>query len=82
MSILFDIVWLGGDPNRQSIRDKFAGTYVIRRKATPAGRGPIEFKIYFMFDYGIIFAEVVRTAAKLQVGQLSSESAVSGEVSS
>ena len=60
LNLLFDILWLGGDPNRQSVRDKFAGTYVVRRRATPAGRGRIDYKTYYMMSYNLVFPEVVR----------------------
>jgi uncharacterized RDD family membrane protein YckC len=65
-NMLIDIIWLGGDPNRQSIRDKFAGTYVVRRTASPAGSGPIEYKLYLMFAYSLVFAEVNRTPKQPQ----------------
>jgi uncharacterized RDD family membrane protein YckC len=81
MNPLFDIIWLGGDPNKQSLRDKFAGTYVVRDKAPHAGHGPIAYQIYCMFGYNFIFAEVTRTPAKPEDGQLPSETAVSDEPS-
>jgi len=81
-NMLFDILWLGGDPNRQSLRDKFAGTYVVREKATPAGHGPIDYKIYLMFGYSFIFAEVVRTATDPENERLSSKAPEVDEVSS
>jgi uncharacterized RDD family membrane protein YckC len=37
----YDLIWLAGDERRQSLRDKVAGTYVIRKAAEPAGHGPI-----------------------------------------
>lgn len=58
--LLFDLLWVGNDPNRQSIRDKFARTYVVRRKATPAGRGPIGYKTYYLMTYNLVFPEVIR----------------------
>lgn len=60
LNVLFDIIWLGGDPHRQSIRDKFAGTYVIRKRAAPAGQGAIRHMIYFMFGSTFMFQEVER----------------------
>ena len=60
LNILGDIIWLGGDPNRQSIRDKFAKTYVVRRNAVPTGSAPIRYKTYYMFNYNLMFAEVER----------------------
>lgn len=40
LSFPIDLLWLAGDDRRQSLRDKIAGTYVIRKAAAPAGRGP------------------------------------------
>lgn len=60
---LFDFLWVGNDPNRQSIRDKFAGTCVVRRKATPAGRGPIHYMTYYVMAYTLVFPEVIRKDA-------------------
>ncbi|MDH3974742.1 MAG: RDD family protein [Deltaproteobacteria bacterium] len=58
--LLFDIFWLGGDDNRQSLRDKLAGTYVIRKNAIPSGRGTIGYSQYGLFCYQLIFSEVMR----------------------
>jgi uncharacterized RDD family membrane protein YckC len=60
LNFLFDILWVGNDPNRQSIRDKFARTYVVRRKASPSGRGPINYKTYYIMTYNLVFPEVTR----------------------
>jgi uncharacterized RDD family membrane protein YckC len=59
-NLLADVIWLGGDANRQSIRDKIARTYVVRRDAFPAGSGEIRYRTYFIFGYNIVFAEVER----------------------
>ncbi len=64
LNLFFDLIWLSGDPNRQSMRDKFAGTYVVRRKAMPAGNGPIDYKTYFIMTNAFVFAEVSRPAAE------------------
>jgi len=64
--LLADIIWLCGDPNRQSIRDKFAGTYVIRRKAQPLGSAAVKYKNYCIFTYNLMFAEVDRNCAATQ----------------
>jgi uncharacterized RDD family membrane protein YckC len=60
LNLLFDIIWLGGDPNRQSIRDKFAATYVIRKRAAPAGQGAIRYMTFFMGGSTLMFQEVER----------------------
>jgi uncharacterized RDD family membrane protein YckC len=38
---ILDVAFLAGDPDRQTLRDKLAWTYVVRRGALPAGRGPV-----------------------------------------
>jgi uncharacterized RDD family membrane protein YckC len=38
---VFDLIYLAGDRRKQSLRDKVAGTYVVRRLASPAGTGTI-----------------------------------------
>jgi hypothetical protein len=55
---LIDLGWLSGDRHRQSLRDKFAQTYVIRQQTHPAGRGPIVFSHYDIFGFSFLFQEV------------------------
>jgi len=43
-NILLDLLWITSDPYRQSLRDKFAHTYVIKRNARVAGKGKIIFR--------------------------------------
>ena len=58
LNFLIDLFWLTGDPNRQAIRDKLAGTYVIRLHATPAGSGPIMIRTYMFWGMTFLFREV------------------------
>ena len=55
---LLDLVWLSGDPHRQALRDKLAGTYVVMRQAVPAGRGKIVYRPYEILFYSFLFREV------------------------
>ncbi|HUG92131.1 MAG TPA: RDD family protein [Planctomycetaceae bacterium] len=57
---VLDWLWLGGDPSRQTLRDKVAGTLVVRRNAVPAGRGRIAVAFYDLFTLSIPFLEVRR----------------------
>jgi hypothetical protein len=66
-NILIDLLWIGNDARRQALRDKFAGTYVIRRGAEPIARGPIRYEYYTILGNNFIFAEV-RPDAKARVG--------------
>jgi len=59
---LVDLLWLTGDANRQALRDKFAGTYVVRLEATPAGSGPIRVRTYMFWGMTFLFREVGRAA--------------------
>ena len=60
VNALMDIVWVGGDPNAQSVRDKLAGTYIVRRSAAPAGRARIRRVTLSVFGYILMVHEVGR----------------------
>jgi uncharacterized RDD family membrane protein YckC len=64
---LIDLLWLSGDRDRQTLRDKFAGTYVVRKAAVPCGEGAIRSVHYFLFGFSILFLEVERPRAAAQV---------------
>ena len=57
---LLDIAWVAGDANRQSVRDKLAGTYIVRRSAVPAGRGRLRRATLSLFGYTLMVQEVGR----------------------
>ena len=57
---IVDLLWFWGDDNRQTLRDRLAGTYVIRRKAVPIGGGPIRLTTLFILGYTIVYPEVIR----------------------
>jgi uncharacterized RDD family membrane protein YckC len=58
--IIVDVLWLGGDENRQTLRDKIVGTYVIRDDALPAGRGQQQLVPYYLLGWNFRFREVKR----------------------
>ncbi len=44
-----DILWLTGESSKQTLRDKYAGTYVVRSNATPEGKGVLRnVSLHFM----------------------------------
>jgi uncharacterized RDD family membrane protein YckC len=63
LNVFFDLFWLTTDPNRQTLRDKLTGTYVIRRGAQPVGRGPIAYPTYFIASMSFTMPEVLRERA-------------------
>jgi uncharacterized RDD family membrane protein YckC len=64
---LVDLLWLSGDRDRQTLRDKFAGTYVVRKEAVPCGEGVVRSVHYFLFGFSILFLEVERPRAAAPV---------------
>ena len=62
LNLFLDLFWVGNDREKQSLRDKFAGTYVIRKNAPISGRGQIAFSTYTCFGYSFIFKEVSHDA--------------------
>ena len=55
-----DLLWVAGDRDRQALRDKLAGTYMVRRTAQPAGRGPIRHATMTALGYTFMVQEVGR----------------------
>ncbi len=64
IDLIVDLIWLWGDENRQTIRDKIAATYVIRSDAVPIGKGTIVRKNYFLLGWSWIFQEVEKSGPK------------------
>ena len=60
LNFVLDLFWLTGDADRQALRDKFAGTYVIRKDASPAGSGTIVMRTYMFWGMTFLFKEVRR----------------------
>jgi uncharacterized RDD family membrane protein YckC len=61
INCIVDLIWLAGDDNRQTIRDKLAATYVIKPNATPIRTGMITRRKYFFLGWSFIFQEVKRS---------------------
>ncbi len=64
IDLIADLIWLGGDDNRQTIRDKIAATYVIRPDAVPIGTGTVIRRNNFLLGWSFIFQEVKRNQIK------------------
>jgi uncharacterized RDD family membrane protein YckC len=59
-NFIADVVWLGGDENRQTLRDKVVGTYVVKDEAIPLGQGEQILVPYFFLAWSLMFREVKR----------------------
>lgn len=55
---LIDLWWLTGDEVRQTLRDKLAGTVVVRKSAVAAGTGAIRLNRYQFHMFSLVFYEV------------------------
>ena len=53
-----DIGFLSGDPHRQSLRDKFALTYVVKLAAEPVGTAKLVHQHIEICGYNFLFREV------------------------
>ncbi len=56
--LLIDLLWLTGEKTRQTLRDKYAGTYVIRKNAVPIGKAPIIQTRLDVLGWHLVFSEV------------------------
>lgn len=62
-SLLLDLGWMADEPQKQTLRDKWAGTYVVRRKARPNGTAPIRYKRIGLAGMLLIVPEIGRSRA-------------------
>jgi uncharacterized RDD family membrane protein YckC len=63
---VFDFAWMLDEPAKQTLRDKWAGTFVVRRKAKPVGTAPIRYMRIGFAGIFLIFPEVDRTKVTVQ----------------
>lgn len=58
-SLIIDILWLTGEPTRQTLRDKYVGTYVVRNNAEPYGTGSLRNVSLDFLGWHLVFKEIV-----------------------
>jgi uncharacterized RDD family membrane protein YckC len=58
-NVVFDLAWSGIDIDRQSLRDRFAGTLLIRHRAKPIGSGEVHTDLYFLSGFTILFPRLM-----------------------
>lgn len=56
--LLNDLIWLTGEKTKQTLRDKFSGTYVVRKTAQPIGNAKIVMTRLFVLGWNLIYKEV------------------------
>ena len=53
-----DLIWLTGEETKQTLRDKFAETYVIKKSSLPIGEAPIVSTRLCVNGWHLLFMEV------------------------
>ncbi len=60
-NFLLDLIWIGADTEQQTLRDCYAGTYVVRRSAAPVGVAPIHLAYYCGAGMTLVYPRVVHS---------------------
>jgi len=58
LAMIVDILWLTGEPTRQTLRDKYVGTYVIKKNARPIGKGNQRYVSLNFMGWNLMLREV------------------------
>lgn len=58
IGIFWDLLWLTSERTKQTIRDKMAGTYVVKRDAHPFGDGKLRRVMLGVLGWNLAFLEV------------------------
>ncbi|MEJ2156269.1 MAG: RDD family protein [Desulfobacteraceae bacterium] len=59
-----DIVWLTSEATKQTLRDKYVGTYVIRQNAIPVGKGRLQNVSLGFMGWNLVYREVQESQIK------------------
>ncbi len=58
LNLLLDLIWMSSDRHCQTLRDKYAHTYVVKTGARPKGRGRIVYTVYHIMGAAFVLPEV------------------------
>lgn len=58
--LFLDLIWIGADTKRQSLRDCYTGTYVVRHDAEPIGVAPMHLTRYTAGGWNFAYPRVCR----------------------
>ncbi len=62
--MLIDLLWTTIDDESQSLRDRFAGTYVVKHKAQPVGSGEVHIARCTALGYNFAYEHVTHIYSK------------------
>lgn len=64
LELILDMIWLTGESTKQTLRDKIAGTYVLKSDAVPIENGVIKYVYLDVLGYLLTVREVERSKAR------------------
>ncbi|WP_175517265.1 RDD family protein [Planctomicrobium piriforme] len=59
-NLLYDLAWCGIDEQKQTLRDRFSGTTLVRNGAKPIGTAPIHLSCCTAMTYAYFYPQVIR----------------------
>ena len=62
--LIIDIIWLTQEATKQTLRDKYVGTYVVNQKATPIGKAMLQTVNLGFMGWHLMYREVKETLIK------------------
>ena len=62
-SFIFDLLWVSTDDQKQTLRDRFAATCVIKHSAEQAGQAEIRFVFYNALGFNLMYQQVMAPKA-------------------
>lgn len=68
-----DLMWPTVDEERQTLRDLYCGTRIIRNRATPVAQGKIVYSFYTAMNYSLMYASVQKDAKVATLHSLSED---------
>ncbi len=57
-AFIIDILWLTGDHTKQTLRDKYVGTYVVNNMSVPQGSAPLKRVILNFLGWNLFYKEI------------------------
>jgi uncharacterized RDD family membrane protein YckC len=62
--LFFDIIWLTSEATKQTLRDKYVGTYVINQHAVPIRKGKLQNVSLGFMGWNLMYREVQESQIK------------------
>ncbi len=67
LNYFIDLAFLSSDTHRQALRDKFAQTYVVRKRAQPVGTAVVLYRYYEICCYHFLVRETEEGTERVRV---------------